>query len=404
MNKAQRISQGALFLLLFAQLDAVTTLGAGAQQRDTTRVPQDTAQRPFVRGGMYDKPFLATLGGRTAIGGYAEAHARWHRVDGLLDEATFVAKRFNLFTNTRVSDFVRIGAELEFEEGGEEIKLEYAAIDFLISPSLAFRGGMVLSPLGKFNLSHDSPLNEFTDRPVVSTDLLGVALSEPGFGAFGQIPLMTSGRVTYEVYATNGFHDGLITESEDGTRIAFGRANFEDNNNSAAFVGRVAVSPSRGFELGISTHRGAYNVFELEGARVDDRRTLAISAVDFEAEVAGVMLTGEGALVSIDVPADLSGIFASRQRGAYVDAIYPFGNGWVNTMPQSHFAAKVRYDRVDFDSDLTGQSLSQVTVGLNFRPTSDTAIKFDFVRGRSRDEFNNLSEHASLLFSIATYF
>ena len=75
---------------------------------------------------------------------------------------------------------MRMAAELEFEEAGEEIKLEYAAIDVRIHPALTIRGGMLLSPLGRFNLSHDSPLNEFTDRPLVSTELLGVALSEPG--------------------------------------------------------------------------------------------------------------------------------------------------------------------------------------------------------------------------------
>src|SRR5262245_9173429 len=93
-------------------------------QRDTTTA-RDTTERPFIRGGVYDKPFLTRLGGRTAIGGYAEAHARFERVDGQRDESGFEAKRFNLFTNTRVSDFVRIGAELEFEDGGEEIKLGY---------------------------------------------------------------------------------------------------------------------------------------------------------------------------------------------------------------------------------------------------------------------------------------
>ena len=61
------------------------------------------------------------------------------------------------------------------------------------------RGGMLLSPLGRFNLSHDSPLNEFTDRPLVSTEILGVALSEPGFGALGPFGLSTTGRITYEV-------------------------------------------------------------------------------------------------------------------------------------------------------------------------------------------------------------
>ena len=187
-------------------------------QRDTT--VKDTVERPFVRGGVYDKPYLARLGGRTTIGGYAEAHARWERVDGKRDEAGFEAKRFNLFTNARVSDFVRIGAELEFEDGGSEIKLEYAAIDLRIHPALTLRGGMLLSPLGKFNLAHDSPLNEFTDRPLVSTELLGVALSEAGFGAFGQVGFARTGRFTYEVYATNGFHDDFRSIEVDVVRRA----------------------------------------------------------------------------------------------------------------------------------------------------------------------------------------
>ena len=66
------------------------------------------------------------------------------------------------------------------------MKLEYAAIDIRLHPAVTLRAGMLLSPLGRFNLAHDSPLNEFTDRPLVSTEMLGVALSEPGLGAFGQ--------------------------------------------------------------------------------------------------------------------------------------------------------------------------------------------------------------------------
>ena len=50
-------------------------------------VARDTIDRPLVRGGVYDKPYLTRLGGRTTVGGYAEAHARWERVDGRRDEA-----------------------------------------------------------------------------------------------------------------------------------------------------------------------------------------------------------------------------------------------------------------------------------------------------------------------------
>jgi hypothetical protein len=390
---------------LYAMVLAMAISGAAPAdaQRDTTAA-RDTTERPFVRGGVYDKPFLTRLGGRTAIGGYAEAHARFERVDGQRDESGFEAKRFNLFTNTRVSDFVRIGAELEFEDGGQEIKLEYAAIDLRIHPSLTFRGGMLLSPLGKFNLSHDSPLNEFTDRPLVSTELLGVALSEPGFGAFGQFGFARTGRFTYEVYATNGFHDGLITDSEEGTRIALGRGNLEDNNGSPAVVGRLAVSPVQSMEFGVSAHRGAYNVSTSEGTKVDESRALAILAFDGEARLLGVDLAGEAALASIDIPPGLDGVYASRQRGAYVEAVRPFGRGLIRTMPSSSFAAKGRVDYVDFDSQRRGQTTAQVSLGFNFRPTQDSALKVDYVRGRSRDEFNNLSDHAFVLFSLATYF
>ena len=402
-------TRGAVLTLLLTTLVVAPLTPAATQQPDTTRVARDSSRkdtlaRPFVRGGVYDKPYQTRLLGRTAIGGYAEAQARWQQVQGLKEEAGFVAKRFNLFTSTRVSDFVRIGAELEVEEGGEDISLEYAAIDILVHPALTIRGGMILSPLGRFNLSHDSPLNEFTDRPLVSTGLLGVALSEPGFGALGQLPLGPSLRLTYELYATNGFHDGLITNAEAGTRIPLGRGNVEDNNGSPALVARVALSPGVHHELGFSAHRGAYNVFNLEGTQIDERRDLSILVLDFETRLFGVQVNGEAAAADIDIPPGLRGIYADLQRGWYVEGIREFGRGWVPTMPASAFALKARWDYVDFDARLQGQTESQLTAGFNFRPTQESVIKLDYVRGRGRDEFNNRADHAFILFSLATYF
>ncbi len=83
-----RVSRaGAIAALLGAVvLLAGASSRAGAQrpdsaQRDTTRQARDSAraadERPFVRGGIYDKPHQTRLLGRTAIGGYAEAHARY---------------------------------------------------------------------------------------------------------------------------------------------------------------------------------------------------------------------------------------------------------------------------------------------------------------------------------------
>lgn len=382
----------------FGVLLLVLPLGSHAQEQDTL------PERPFVRGGVYDRPYLTRLLGRTAIGGYAEMHLRHERVDGLTEESGFQLKRWNLFAATQVSDFIRIGAELEFEDGGREIKLEYAAIDFRIAPSFTVRGGMLLSPIGRFNLAHDSPMNEFTDRPLVSTELLGTALSEPGLGALGTIPVGRTGRITYEVYAVNGFHAGLIEDSPDGTRVPQGRGNFEDNNNVPAVVGRLAWSAGLHLELGVSAHHGAYNVFTKEGLTVDQRRDVSMAALDLEAAVGGFRLMGEGALVEVDVSPDLAGVYASTQRGFYLEVLRDFGRGWIRTMPASFFSAGIRIDVIDLDADIAGDNARQASLGANFRPTEDTVFKFNYVRGTTRDRFNNRTDHGAFLFSIATYF
>ncbi|MEX2584085.1 MAG: hypothetical protein WD766_12465 [Gemmatimonadota bacterium] len=381
-------------------LASLAAAGASAQEvADTAQAPQ-----PFVAGGVYDKPYLTSLLGRTAIGGYAEAHSRWEQTDGIRDGLGFELRRWNIFTATQVNEIVRIGAELEFEELGEEVTLEFAAIDVAVHPSFTVRAGAILSPLGRFNLSHDSPRNEFTDRPLVSTQLIGTALTEPGIGALGLFTLGGAGRLTYEVYAVNGFHDGLINDSPDGTRIPVGKKNAEDNNGSPAAVGRIAWSPHVDYEVGISGHRGAYNTFLLDGEQVDDKHLLSIWAFDMEAMVGGVELSGEMAVAELGITPGLKGIYATSQRGIYVQAVREFGRGWVRTMPRSFFALAARYDGVDFDADLVGDSVQRITAGLNFRPSEDAVLKLDYYRGWTRDRFNNGGDEAGALFSIATYF
>jgi len=366
-------------------------------QEDTTET------RAFVRGGVYDKPYLFQLLGRAAFGGYAEFHSRWEREDGI-EKFSFIPERFTLFTAAQVSDFVRFAAELEFEDGTETIGLEFAAIDLTIHRAFAFRAGMLLSPIGRFNLSHDGPLNEFTDRPLVATDIFGVTLAEPGLGALGSIPVGRSGRITYEAYLVNGFGDGVINDAPEGTRIPAGRRNFEDNNSAPSFVGRVTYSPTLALEVGLSAHTGPYNQFQQAGTQLDERRNVNLWVVDFDASVFGVRLSGEGGLGSINVPPSLAGTHASRQAGFNLDVLRDFGRGWISTMSQSHFTAALRFDVIDLDRDIPGDDTRQFTLGLNFRPNAESVFKFNYVRGRTTDRFNVAAQFAKLLFSVTTYF
>lgn len=361
------------------------------------------AQRPFVRGGYYDKPFMTRLG-RTAIGGYIEAVWKFERVQGLTEEISFEARRFNIFTHSVVADRIRVASELEFEHGTEEIKLEFAFIDFELHPSMSFRGGILLSPLGKFNLAHDSPLNQLTERPVVSTQIIPTALSEAGLGFYGSLFPSIKSRITYEAYFVNGFHDGVLTLN-NRTSIPDGRAAFEeDNNTHPSFVGRVAYSPWVETELGLSIHTGPYNRYEVEGMEIDTRRDISITAVDWEYRYGDIEFLGEYARAWIDVPTSLRGLFAENQQGMYAQAAYHFARGFFSGMARSKLTAVLRYEAVDFDGDIEGDAVQQLTVGLNFRPVEDTVFKFGYHYHWAWSRVNVLEKSAGLRFSVASYF
>ena len=86
-------------------------------------------------------------------------------------------RRFNIFLYSSVGRRIRFLSELEFEHGTEEIALETALVDFVVTPSLVARAGILLPPIGAFNANHDSPRYDFVERPLVSTEIIPATLS-----------------------------------------------------------------------------------------------------------------------------------------------------------------------------------------------------------------------------------
>lgn len=400
--RARRGMAGILpgFATVLALVLAAPVLG-----QDMTSDSLDAmAARPFVRGGYDDKPHVTGLFGRIAVGGYLEARAGWARVDGVTDELGVEVTRWNLLFSTRVRERVEIFSEIEFEEGGEEVTVELAQVDIRFVPAFNTRAGVLLLPLGRFNLAHDAPRNEMVTRPAEAEALLGVALGQPGIGAFGRFERPGGARFTYEAYAVTGYHDGLLLDSPDGTRLAAGKRNFEDRNASPGVVGRIEWSPFASAGVGLSGYRGAYNVYRADGLAVDDRRDVSVVVLDLEAPLGPVQWSAEVADVDVELPPTLPGLFASRQAGAYLMGAWRFGDGWIDSMPGSSFTLAARGEAVDFDRDLVGDSMKAIALGLNFRPVPETVIKLGIERGETRDRFNNPSAFARLRLGIATYF
>ncbi len=384
---------------------AMTLIASAARTQVNDRPEDTTAAPPFVRGGIYDRPYLIRPSSRLAIGGYAETMMRAEWAEGVHENLSFEARRFNVFIFSSISPHIKLTSELEFEHGTEEIKLEMALLDVQLLDELNLRGGILLSPLGKFNLAHDSPRNEFTDRPLVSTRIIPATLSEAGIGFYGSFTLHNDHRLTYETYLVNGLNDDIILNG-DGTSIPQGRpkAFDEDNNGTPAFVGRIAWLPEFGLELGVSVHTGVYNTFKKEGLVVDDKRRLTIFAFDGEFRWDRLSLQGEYARASIQVPPSLIGLFAEVQQGFYAQAVYEALRGVLPFFPHSTLAAGVRYEVVDFDARVPGDHQRRLTLGTNLRLIPDTVIKLDYHHTWMVDRLGNETRSAVIQFGVATYF
>lgn len=378
-----------------------TTVQAQLEEnaRDTSAPP------PLVRGGIYDRPYLFRPSSRLAIGGYAEMTMRSEWVEGVHENVSFEARRFNLFIFSSIAPSIKLTSELEFEHGTEEIKIETALLDIQLFDELTVRGGILLSPLGKFNLVHDGPRNEFTDRPLVSTRIIPATLSEAGFGCYGAFTLHDAHRLTYEAYLVNGLNDDVILNG-NGTSIPEGRpkAFDEDNNGSPALVGRLAWQAEFGLELGASVHTGVYNRFKKEGLVVDDKRRLTIVALDGEFRWNALLLQGEFAQADVQIPPSLIGLFAEAQQGFYAQAVYTVLRSMLPMFPQSTLAVGIRYERVDLDTRIRGDHVHRLTVGTNLRLVPDTVIKLDYQHNWIIDRIGNESPTALIHFGIATYF
>jgi hypothetical protein len=378
----------------------------GAQEKSDT-LPKT------VQGGIYTRPFIASAG-RTAIGGYVEGNTNYVREEGVTDGFSMELRRFNIFLFSSIGSRIRFISELEFEHGTEEIALETALIDLQINPSFVLRAGVILPPIGAFNVNHDSPRWNFIDRPMVSTAIIPSTLSEVGFGVHGRL-VPRGFSMTYDAYVTNGLDEGVLLNAEGRTSLAAGKSGeqfAEDANGSPALSGRIALQHRRFGEVGMSWYGAVYNRFSVEGEIVDDKRRVNLFALDGSTNIGPVTMRGEMAYAEIDVPNDLRDLMGSRQFGWHLDTSVPVWRPSVRGLPDAVLSLDLRLEGIDLNRGTfasTGQRIGDETVaavyGASFHPTSGTVFKLNYRRSRSRDLFYNTPTRlGAIQVGLATYF
>ncbi len=372
--------------------------GLGQTNQSQKRIQQGSGD--WVTGGsvleggrtVYAKPFVRVP--KTIVGGYIDftisdcnnANAR-DCSEGL----EFDQERFVPFFYSQVTDRLSVAAEVEIEHGGPQsnqgdgdVKIEFATMDYRFEDWINLRGGIILLPVGRFNLVHDSPLNDLPLRPMVSRLIIPSTFAESGIGFFGTVYPTQLSKVDYEFYVTQGFTGGSsspggATFGEGGYRGS--RGSFKtDNNQNKAIVSRVSVSPILGIEVAGSVHHGKWDN--------EAKHNLTILAVDGLIQRGPFELLGEAGWTRIGGgsknPMTTNGTPPKRMKGYFVQGNYHFMpvilQQWAPTYfgDSSTFTAVVRWGDVDTNTQRkrNQNDLQRLTLGFNFRPVEDSVIKF----------------------------
>ncbi|HYG15010.1 MAG TPA: hypothetical protein VEC12_04585, partial [Bacteroidia bacterium] len=172
-----------LLLLAFAA-SLYTGICAQTDTSFLKRKPQDTTTK-LNMDAVYNRPFLQIGKTPVAVGGYIEANTLYQGTDGVTEGLSFQIPRLTLFISSSIISRVKFLTEIELEEGGREINIEFASVDVEFHPLLNFRGGIIMNPIGAFNQNHDGPKWEFVNRPLSATTIIPSTWSNVGMGLYG---------------------------------------------------------------------------------------------------------------------------------------------------------------------------------------------------------------------------
>ncbi|CAD5284918.1 MULTISPECIES: hypothetical protein [unclassified Imperialibacter] len=374
-------------------------------QIDSTLLRRSTVDTTMAKGmnmdAVYNRPFLQMGKMPVSLGGYVEADYQYMGEDGVTDGHTFRIPRMTLFVASTIHRKIKFLSELELEEGGKEISIEFAAMDFSFHPLVNLRGGVVMNPIGAFNQNHDGPKWEFADRPIAMTQMLPATWSNVGFGIYGK-QYVNDWAFGYETYVTNGFDDSIISNTENKTFLPASKASkkrFDESSNGQPLVtGKFAIRHNMVGEIGLSYMGGIFNKFQEDGLILDDKRLLDVLAVDVNTTLpfSKTFIVGEWAWVMIDVPETYSQTYGNKQRGGFIDVVQP-----VLSQPMLGFSNAVlniacRLEYVDWNTGKfqeTGGNISEhlwaIVPALSFRPTAQTVIRANYRYMQQTDLLGN---------------
>jgi len=357
----------------------------------------DTAAMGF--GPAASKIYRAREG--VSLGGYGEflfdRYASADQSDAAVSRRSQLdALRGIVYVGYKFTDRILFNSEIEFEHGstdqGGSVSLEFAYLDYRLTPQLGLRAGLLLVPMGWINELHEPPVFLGARRPETEQRILPTTWRENGAGVFG-----AAGPVRYRAYVVTGFDAVGGGPSAAGGFGAGGLRGGRQKGARAvaetwAGVGRVDVTPVPGAVAGASAYVGKAG----QGAANPLAPGATIGAATFigelhgEVRAAGLWVRALGAVATVD---DVEGINAARgltgsasvgERlwGWYVEAGY---NVLRHARTTQELLPYVRYESLDtqarvpdgFGAD-PANAQRILSLGAAWRPVGQVVLKGDY--------------------------
>ena len=396
---------------LQAQVDAITRELEELRLGRDVVVQADTSVLGF--GPAASKVYKAPQG--VSIGGYGEMlyenFAAEREDDTPAGEADRLdALRAIVYVGYKFSDKILFNSEVEFEHGSTEdggsVSLEFAYLDYRLSPNFGVRAGLLLPPMGFINEIHEPPAFLGARRPETERVLIPSTWRETGIGVFGG-----SGKVNYRAYLINGFDatgfnaGGLRDGRQNGAEAAA-------ENFGAA--GRVDYTGALGLTVGTSAYVGNSG----QGAVLPSDPDATIGARTFiwdahaEYKARGFDLRGLLAIATVDDAAELNelnGLSGSesvgeRLLGWYLQGGYDVLRG----SGSSHqLVPYLRYEQLNTQDEVPDGFTADpatdgrfLTVGAMWKPLPNVSVKADYqiLKTEAETGVNQLNVNLGYLF------
>jgi len=366
---------------------------------------------------IYDRPFVTNKKAPVSLGGYVEANWQHIGTDGVSDGHQLQFRRMTLFVASSISKRIKFLSEIEFEPADKEIAIEFAAVDMEFNELFNLRGGMIINPIGAFNQNHDGPKWEFTDRPISSVAMLPATWSNAGFGIYGK-KYNKNWMIGYEIYASSGFDNSIIENSENKTFLPAAKKNterFEElPSGTPLYTTKVAIRHNKIGEIGLSYMGGIYNKWQDDGLVIDEKRGIHVFALDFNTTLpkTNTFITTECAWVNVDVPKTYSEQFGNKQFGGFLDIVQPVVKRTIAGWKDAVINIAVRFEYVDWNKGQfidtgsnIGDHLWSIMPAVSFRPNSQSVLRLNYRIQKQTDVLGNPpSNTAGFNFGLSTYF